>query len=99
MGCHTWFKRAVNREYIKFLRSEGMYDSMLGEYVRGKGYFIDVDEYHDLFRVGGYPDDCLFSLDATMKFIQENGCELTEENKVHLHAFWEKYPDGMIRFG
>lgn len=76
-------------------------------YIQEKGFFITDDSMtHDLFRIGHYPKNKLFSFKETMKFIEDN------KNKVYsLHSigdsdhvqllmeFWANYPDGMILFG
>lgn len=71
------------------------------EYVEDKGWFIDVDEYHDLFRKGGYPEIKLFSLQETLDYINnpDNFCTIYEYTLQGLNEFWNKYPDGMITFG
>ncbi len=73
----------------------------INEYISEKGYFVEVDDFHDVFRKYGYPDDKLFSLEETLAYINnpKNECILYEKSIEHLKEFWEKYPDGMINFG
>jgi len=69
--------------------------------------YIECEDFHDTFRVGNYPEDILLSYEDTMKFIEHKvfeGYSITLfENKftgrIRLEEFWEKYPDGMIKFG
>ena len=73
----------------------------LKHYVEGKGWFDEVDGFHDEFRKYGYPDDRLYSLEETLAYIEnpENNCTVYETTKRRLKEFWEKYPEGMIEFG
>jgi hypothetical protein len=74
----------------------------LTRYVSGKGFYENT-EFHDVFRKYGYPEDRLFSMEETMKYIEDpkNGCVVKdhESAKEMLQEFWKKYPDGMIQFG
>ena len=64
-------------------------------YIKGKGFYIqDYSLPHDLFRVGGYPEDRLFSLEDTMFFIENN--DIQRYDSVGITDFWERFPDGMI---
>jgi hypothetical protein len=71
-------------------------------YIPEKGLFVDIDGVHDVFRIGGYPDDTLFSLEETLKFIEDQGEKVyakADNWQELLKYFWEKHPDGMIDFG
>ena len=76
-------------------------DNEMTMYVDGKGLFIECDDYRDLFRKYGYPDDMLFSLEETLEYINnpENYCFTNKDTLIELKEFWEKHPDGMICFG
>ena len=54
------------------------------------------------FRVKGYPEDLLYSLEETLnsikKYEEQNTCTV-EMNIEYLKEFWNKYPDRMINFG
>lgn len=78
------------------------------------GDFFVEEGTHDLFRIGGYPDDMLFSLEETLKYLEDKGDEIRynstkfdktprEEAKAEaierLKVFWDRNPDGMIKFG
>lgn len=56
-------------------------------------------EYHDLFRIGGYPETLLHSYDETIKFIKENDCKTYDYTNEKIKEFWNKYPNGVIDFG
>lgn len=78
----------------------GWYNDLIA-YDEKHGWFEPVDEYHDLFRVGGYPEDHLCSLEETLEYINnpENQCRVYDYTNESLAAFWNKYPDGLIEFG
>jgi hypothetical protein len=73
----------------------------LTEHVKDKGWFIECDEFHDVFRKYGYPDDKLFSYQETMDYINDpkNECVVYDHTDEHLKRFWDKHPDGLILFG
>ncbi len=62
-----------------------------------RGVFLETEEYHDLFRIGNYPETRLYSLEETEDFIEDQ--QITEVDWVCLKEFWERYPDGLIKFG
>ena len=64
--------------------------------LHNKVLYKSVD-FHDIFRVGNYPEDVLLSLDDTKQFIKDNDC--TDISEKLINEFWEKYPNGMIHFG
>lgn len=71
------------------------------EYVDGVFYVSTDDLPHDLFRRHDYPEDKLFSLEQTMKFISNwkdrmSFCDGWEDS---VKKFWLENPDGMIEFG
>lgn len=78
-------------------------------YIENKGFYTSYDSLpHDMFRLGGYPEDNLFSYEETIKFIEEHKDEIYyyHQNKVTgetfeeaLQRFWLENPDGMIQFG
>jgi hypothetical protein len=65
-------------------------------------FYVSTDELpHDLFRIGHYPENKLYSLYQTMKFINENKEKMSfcDDWEKYLQEFWMKNPDGMIQFG
>jgi hypothetical protein len=71
----------------------------VGYYLEGRGFYKSTDELpHDLFRIYGYPDDMLFSLQETLDYA-EGKCEISEFGMEKLKEFWINHPDGMIEFG
>ena len=73
-------------------------------------YCNNDDVPHDIFRLGGYPDDILFSFEESKKFIEENRDKIfyggassqaqgEEECLSLLINFWNNNPIGMIDFG
>lgn len=79
-------------------------------FIKDKGFFAYTKDLpHDIFRIGNYPKDKLFSLKDTVKFIENHkediyfydnlyGISKTEYMKK-INDFWDKNPDGMIDFG
>jgi len=63
----------------------------------------DCDEFHDLFRTnkrdsdGCYSTDVIYSKKECDKWLEENKTNV--DYPKELTAFWEKYPNGVIRFG
>lgn len=95
MGCHTWFFRPVKENEIAVDTCE--YSAAMF----GEDRYTDIDTPWDLFRIGGYPDDKLLSLEQTMKFIERNKKRMyfSENWEERLREFWCKNPDGVIEFG
>ncbi len=75
----------------------------LSYYFPDKGFFIGCDDFHNCFRLHGYPEDMLFSKEETYKFLEDNKnnplLEIHENTYKWLDEFWDKYPDGFIHFG
>lgn len=76
---------------------EAVMDNLLIDYEYRNGVFYEDAEFHDIFRVGNYPDDELFSLEQTTDYLAKT--QHYDLDKPYLEEFWNKYPDGMIRFG
>lgn len=70
---------------------------ILGDGRKVLGVMFVETEFHDLFRIGGYPETQLFSLDETIDFIGQN--QLKKVDYLSIFKFWQKYPDGLIEFG
>ena len=72
----------------------------VSEYINN--VFYVNSEYHDVFRVMGYPDDTLYSYEECLEFI-DNYNKKHNTNisvfKERLKEFWDKYPNGIIKFG
>lgn len=74
------------------------------KYIQDKGLFITDDSLpHDVFRIGGYPENKLFSMQDTLDFMESNKYKINMDNKIEclerLKLFWKQNPDGMINFG
>ena len=85
---------------IESLYCHFSYDDII-LYHKGK-FYVDSDEYHDLFRKYGYPDDVLESYQETLDYINnpDNNCIIYYDGCYDkLKEYWEKYPDGIICFG
>lgn len=72
----------------------------MSEFIIGKGFYIECG-YHDIFRIGGYPDVYLFSYDECLAFISnyeiEHNCKVDVQK--YLKEFWIDNNDGLISFG
>lgn len=75
----------------------------LSYYFPDKGFFIGINEFHNCFRLHGYPEDSLFSKEETYKFLEDNKDNpllvIYDNTYEKLEEFWNKYPDGFIHFG
>jgi len=89
-------------------------DGRLYQYENGNLYCYNDDLPHDIFRIGEYPEDKLFSLDETLKYLEDHSDKIHYASTIfekksevvlkrkaieELKKFWEEYPDGMIEFG
>ena len=89
-------------------------NGILYRFVNGNLYCYHHELPHDTFRRGDYPDDKLFSLEETLKYLEDNDDKiyyhysfldktrksvLKERAIKRLKKFWDEYPDGMILFG
>ena len=70
----------------------------LCEFIEGKGFYVECGDFHDIFRVGMYPEDKLFSKQECLDFVESKYIKLTTDQLEELNAFWNKYPEGMIEF-
>ncbi len=79
------------------------------EYAEDKGWFAASGNLpHDIFRIGNYPEDRLFSLEDTARFIFKNRHKIygyyynefqEKDWREQIRDFWAQNPDGMIEFG
>lgn len=73
----------------------------LSYYIEGKGFFKNCDDHANQFRIGGYPEDQIFSKEECLKFIEKNKdkIEFFDDTYKRLDDFWDMYPDGYMHFG
>ena len=79
-----------------------VHEDLLTVFVNENFYVSDYNLPHDLFRIGKYPKNRLFSLSETMEFIEKNKENVyfyIDDFENHLNKFWSENPDGMIEFG
>jgi len=70
----------------------------LSEYINN--IFYINSEYHDVFRIGDYPEDVLYSYEECLEYIKQYELKHNIIVDVYrLKEFWDKYPDGIITFG
>lgn len=74
-------------------------DSFTHEIQGYKNLFIDVSEYHDLFRVRNYPHKVITSRRNLRRFMRKKYFKLTSEQLEKCTEFFQKYPGGVITFG
>jgi hypothetical protein len=72
-------------------------------YFNEKGFFIVCKNFHDCFRLYGYPDIKFYSKKENYKFLKcnKNNPMLVMYDYTYdrLEEFWNTYPDGYIHFG
>lgn len=83
---------------------ESLYSSFMPgiiTFIKGRGWYSECDDYHDVFRKYGYPENMIFSLEETLEYIKDpkNECVVYDYTERRIREFWEKYPNGMINFG
>ena len=106
----SWIKKGwITEACYRLLDEVGYYD------INTKIYYRTDDHLgHDTFRIGGYPETKLFSLEETLDFLEKNDDKISYASTIwdktdrsilkakaieRLKEFWEKNPDGMIDFG
>lgn len=98
-------------EHQPRLRLDGSFDSrMCIQRYNGK-YYYEVDDFgNNLFRVKNYPEDILMSYEETIAMLErekegkwDDGTPVENNvwirNDDDIKAFWDKYPNGLIRMG
>lgn len=99
------YKRFIEKNLFKGLKTYSEFyshgfDRKLTNYVsRTDSVYVEVEDIHDIFRLGGYPEDQLLSFKETLEYCQEKRCKISMEQFQSLLDFWNKYPEGMIKFG
>ena len=101
------YSRVLNR-YCKIATlRHASYDCLNLEFCdKNNLYYKEVDR-HDIFRIGGYPNDELLSMAETLEFLKINDykifrnstLEQREEVIADMQKFWDEYPNGLVRFG
>jgi hypothetical protein len=78
------------------------------KYISGKGFYRWASDFRgNPFRIGGYPENQLFSYQETLDFIKKYEEKYNTIVELHegengltfLKEFWDAHPDGMIEFG
>ena len=68
--------------------------------IRGhKGLFVDIDEYHDTFRVKHYPSKVIHSRRELRRWMRKRYFELEDWQLEKISEFFRENPDGIITFG
>lgn len=68
--------------------------------IRGeKWLFVDVKEYHDIFRVRNYPSKVIHSRYELRKWMGRKYFELNNQQLEIISKFFRENPKGMISFG
>jgi hypothetical protein len=102
-------KKIIKSDFVHHLYKD-LEDEKLFEYHNGILYSDNGNLPHDIFRIGDYPEDKLFSLEDTLGFIEKNRekiyygtassqAQAEEEAIKLLKDFWVKNPIAMIDFG
>lgn len=61
--------------------------------------FVEVKEFHDVFRVKNYPRKVVKSRHELRKFMGKNYFKLTDNQLKLISNFFKKYKNGVITFG
>ena len=64
-----------------------------------KGLFVDIKEYHGLFRIKNYPSKVIHSRHELRKWMKRKYFELEEWQLERISEFFKKYKNGVITFG
>ena len=68
--------------------------------IRGhKGLFVDVNKYHDTFRLKNYPSKVIHSRRELRRWMKKRYFELENWQLEKVSEFFKTYPDGVITFG
>lgn len=63
------------------------------------GLFVDVKEYHDIFRVKNYPSKAIHNRKELRRWMRKKYFELEDWQLEKVSEFFRKHPDGVITFG
>ena len=66
---------------------------------RHKGLFIDLDEYHDIFRVKHYPSKVIHNRRELREWMKKKYFELEDWQLEKISEFFRENPNGVITFG
>ena len=68
--------------------------------IRGhKGLFVDIDKYHDTFRVKHYPSKVIHNRRELRRWMRKRYFELEDWQLEKISEFFKENPDGIITFG
>lgn len=101
--------QAIGKRKIRLIESGFCKNAVINKYcehspsltMNHNGTLYTKVEFGNMFRKYGYPNDKLFSLEQTLDYINNpnNKCVVYDNTIEELKKFWNKYPDGMIKFG
>lgn len=74
-------------------------DDFVFEICGETGLFLDVDYYHDIFRVNNYPRKVIHNKRELRRFMRKRYFGLSKEQLIKISEFFAKYPGGVIHFG
>lgn len=60
---------------------------------------VDFPWFHDVFRIGNYPNKTIYSRHELRRYLRKRYFELTEYQLERISAFFRIYPGGVISFG
>ena len=91
-----WWQYGYGSSNPKLAKGE---DNFVSE-IRGEtGLFLDVDYYHDVFRVNNYPRKVIHNKRELRRFMRKRYFELSKEQLIKISEFFKKYSGGVIHFG
>ena len=91
-----WWQLGYGSSNPQLLEGE---DNYIRE-IRGcKGLFVDVDKYHDTFRVKNYPSKVIRNRKELRRWMKKRYFELEDWQLEMVSEFFRENPDGVITFG
>lgn len=91
-----WWQLGYGSSNPNLLRGEHNYiHEIKGHY----GLYVDIEKYHDIFRVKNYPTKVIHNRRELRKWMKKKYFELTDYQLEKISEFFREYPDGVITFG
>lgn len=91
-----WWQLGYGSYNPKLLNGENNY---IHEIRGDNRLFVDVKEFHDVFRVKKYPRKVIHSRRELRKWMKRKYFDLEDWQLEKISDFFSKYPDGVITFG
>lgn len=90
-----WWQLGYGRGNPKWMNGE----AFVYEVRKKNGLFVDIDKYHDTFRIHNYPQKVITSRRNLRKFMRKRYFDLEEWQLEKVSEFFKENPGGVITFG